>query len=170
MSYVQLLRCCTARGSGTWFSGICPTKVRARKSSLSLSGLTWKNLIYYTLGVQSLEDGLYWVLLFTLTTSFPWEMNWEPLLLLMLLSRIGELLYISTIVWVLRTPNAGRNSHFQCFLLQIYNRELYLKRKSYLLCGLTGWCLTGLCLYINRQTPCIKFLLNKVCQANKHSP
>ena len=26
------------------------------------------------------------------------------------------LLYISTSVWVLRTPNAGRNSHFQCFL------------------------------------------------------
>ena len=25
------------------------------------------------------------------------------------------LLYISTRVWVLRTPNAGRNSHFQCF-------------------------------------------------------
>ena len=28
------------------------------------------------------------------------------------------MLYISTSVWVLRTPNAGRNSHFQRFLLQ----------------------------------------------------
>ena len=28
------------------------------------------------------------------------------------------LLYISTSVWVLRTPNAGPNSHFQRFLLQ----------------------------------------------------
>ena len=27
-----------------------------------------------------------------------------------------NVLYISTSVWVRRTPNAGRNSHFQCFL------------------------------------------------------
>ena len=29
---------------------------------------------------------------------------------------VGELLHISTSIWVLPTPNAGRNSHFQRFL------------------------------------------------------
>ena len=29
----------------------------------------------------------------------------------------GHVLYISTSVWVLRTPNAGRNDHFQRFYI-----------------------------------------------------
>ena len=33
-------------------------------------------------------------------------------------SALLHLLYILTSVWVLRTPNAGRNSHFQRFWLQ----------------------------------------------------
>ena len=28
------------------------------------------------------------------------------------------MLYVSTSIWVLRTQNAGRNSHFQWFILQ----------------------------------------------------
>ena len=35
--------------------------------------------------------------------------------LIVLLLSIGCVLYISTSVWVLRTPNAGRNDHFQRF-------------------------------------------------------
>ena len=34
------------------------------------------------------------------------------------------------------------------FMLLSRSGELQLKHKSYLLCGLTGWFLTGLCLYI----------------------